>query len=247
MTHQPDVELLLQSLPDPCLILTPDLTVRAANDLFLEATGVSREDLLDHQLFDEVFPDPAPGHDTDGRTRLRASVAGVISTQRSDVARVHRYDVATGSGSKLQRRFWSITTSPMKSADGSVEHLSMTVKDVTGARGLLAATFGGLAATLDGAAPFTDERLETFIRYLADVDDDGRGTAEIIGQAEELAAVVHARTVIEQAKGVLMAKARVTADEAYLMLRHESQHTNVKLREVAARHVALHNASAGVA
>lgn len=45
------------------------------------------------------------------------------------------------------------------------------------------------------------------------------------------------RAVIEQAKGILMAVHRISADEAMKRLIAQSQHTNVKLREVAARFV----------
>jgi AmiR/NasT family two-component response regulator len=42
------------------------------------------------------------------------------------------------------------------------------------------------------------------------------------------------RAVIEQAKGIVMARNRCGADEAFASLRQESQHTHVKLRDVAA-------------
>jgi GAF domain-containing protein len=54
----------------------------------------------------------------------------------------------------------------------------------------------------------------------------------------ELEAAMRSRAVIEQAKGILMAVHRITAEEAMERLVKESQHTNVKLRDVAARFVA---------
>jgi GAF domain-containing protein len=54
----------------------------------------------------------------------------------------------------------------------------------------------------------------------------------------ELEAAMRSRAVIEQAKGILMAVHRITADDAMKRLIAESQHTNVKLRDVAARFVA---------
>ncbi|MEV4148646.1 GAF and ANTAR domain-containing protein [Amycolatopsis sp. NPDC049691] len=53
----------------------------------------------------------------------------------------------------------------------------------------------------------------------------------------ELETAMTSRAVIEQAKGILMAVHRVTADDAMKRLIAESQHTNVKLRDVAARFV----------
>src|SRR5215217_1217661 len=42
------------------------------------------------------------------------------------------------------------------------------------------------------------------------------------------------RAVIEQAKGILMERHKVTDDQAFTILTHSSQQTNVKLRDVAA-------------
>ncbi len=53
----------------------------------------------------------------------------------------------------------------------------------------------------------------------------------------ELETAMSSRAVIEQAKGILMAVHRVTADDAMKRLIAESQHTNVKLRDVATRFV----------
>jgi AmiR/NasT family two-component response regulator len=46
---------------------------------------------------------------------------------------------------------------------------------------------------------------------------------------------MRSRAVIEQAKGILMAARRLTADEAFQVLVQLSQTRNVKLREIAAR------------
>lgn len=53
----------------------------------------------------------------------------------------------------------------------------------------------------------------------------------------ELETAMSSRAVIEQAKGILMAAHRITADDAMKRLIAESQHTNVKLRDVATRFV----------
>ena len=51
-------------------------------------------------------------------------------------------------------------------------------------------------------------------------------------------AAMHSRAVIEQAKGMIMAQRRCTADEAFAVLSKTSQDTNRKLRDVAAALVA---------
>ncbi len=53
--------------------------------------------------------------------------------------------------------------------------------------------------------------------------------------AEHLEEALKSRDVIGQAKGIIMERERVTADQAFDMLRAVSQAKNVKLREVAER------------
>lgn len=52
---------------------------------------------------------------------------------------------------------------------------------------------------------------------------------------EQMANALESRDVIGQAKGILMARQGVNADEAFDMLRRGSQRLNIKLRELATR------------
>ncbi|MFJ6671468.1 ANTAR domain-containing protein [Actinosynnema sp. NPDC091369] len=56
-------------------------------------------------------------------------------------------------------------------------------------------------------------------------------------QADQLRHALTSRAVIDQAKGVVMAVHRVSADEAFAMLVDRSQRENVKLRDFAERFV----------
>jgi GAF domain-containing protein len=56
--------------------------------------------------------------------------------------------------------------------------------------------------------------------------------------ADQLTEALKSRAEIEQAKGILMAQSRVTADEAFNALKRASQRENIKLREIARRVVA---------
>ncbi|MEU4674002.1 GAF and ANTAR domain-containing protein [Amycolatopsis sp. NPDC023774] len=55
--------------------------------------------------------------------------------------------------------------------------------------------------------------------------------------AEQLRTALSSRAVIDQAKGILMALRRISADEAFSLLVEQSQRENVKLRDFAARFV----------
>jgi hypothetical protein len=65
--------------------------------------------------------------------------------------------------------------------------------------------------------------------------------------AHGLAEAMKSRAAIEQAKGILMAEKRVDAEAAFEMLVRMSQHSNIKVRDVAARIVEDRNARADAA
>jgi GAF domain-containing protein len=77
------------------------------------------------------------------------------------------------------------------------------------ARGLLLAALGGLAASAARTHEHEARRAENLHAAL--------GTRELIGQAQ----------------GILIERERITADQAFGILRQASQHLNIKLREVA--------------
>ena len=76
------------------------------------------------------------------------------------------------------------------------------------------------------------------IGYLVDFTESNR-LASQVDVEEALAGALDHRAVIEQAKGVLMLAQGVDADEAFLLLRAYSQDSNVKVRDLADRLVAL--------
>jgi AmiR/NasT family two-component response regulator len=60
-----------------------------------------------------------------------------------------------------------------------------------------------------------------------------RGAERATARAEGLERAMDSRAAIEQAKGILMERRRVTAATAFELLTTASQHTNRKLRDVA--------------
>ena len=63
------------------------------------------------------------------------------------------------------------------------------------------------------------------------------GNAEAAARAttdvENMRQVMASRAVIEQAKGILMERYRITPEQAFTLLTHASQRSNVKLRDIA--------------
>jgi GAF domain-containing protein len=99
---------------------------------------------------------------------------------------------------------------------------------------------GQLAAALNVyakvAGAFTDQHRQAVVEFAAyaavaltnmDALQDARD------QAENLQAAMESRATIEQAKGILMERHRVTADQAFRLLAEVSMHTNRKVRDLA--------------
>jgi AmiR/NasT family two-component response regulator len=59
------------------------------------------------------------------------------------------------------------------------------------------------------------------------------GSDTLRREVEGLRAAMASRAVIEQAKGIIMATAHCTADEAFDLLKQQSQYMNRKLRDIA--------------
>jgi GAF domain-containing protein len=57
--------------------------------------------------------------------------------------------------------------------------------------------------------------------------------ADAVQLTRQLEEAIASRSTIEQAKGVLMARTGVTSEEAFAVLRKDSQHRNIKLRVLA--------------
>ncbi len=53
------------------------------------------------------------------------------------------------------------------------------------------------------------------------------------GRSSNLQTALLSREIIGQAQGILMERERITADQAFDLLRRSSQHLNLKLRDVA--------------
>jgi hypothetical protein len=119
---------------------------------------------------------------------------------------LHREAEACGLASLLALPLFTNGTLGALSLYGR-EARSFTPDDL--ARGLLLAALAGLA----------------FAALRSHEDAERR--------AANLQAALASREVIGQAQGILMERERISADEAFDLLRRASQHLNLKLREVA--------------
>lgn len=100
---------------------------------------------------------------------------------------------------------------------------------------------GGLNLYRTVAAPVPDpllDELKVFVAYASVTLGNITGYARATRESATLRDALDSRAVIEQAKGILIARERCTPDEAFALLSRMSQHEHVKLRDVAARIVA---------
>lgn len=102
-------------------------------------------------------------------------------------------------------------------------------------------TAGALNLYSSRDAPFREsdivfaERFASFAAFAVSNADHVDSAEELGRQLQE---AMRSRAVIEQAKGIVMGRYGLTADEAFRRLAKESQDTNTRLRDLAARIVA---------
>jgi signal transduction histidine kinase len=117
-----------------CLLSpTPELTILAVNDAFLEGCSRRREDLIGRSLFHAFPSNPNDLHDT-GEAALRNSIARVVATGQADKLALQRYPILIEQADgkvQYEERFWSAVNTPILSADGKVLCISHSTTDVT--------------------------------------------------------------------------------------------------------------------
>ncbi|MEX5748495.1 PAS domain S-box protein [Massilia sp. X63] len=127
---QEQFRLLFESAPGLYLVLVPDsFRIVAASNAYLEATMVTREQIIGRAIFD-VFPDDPEDDDDSGVAALNASLQRVRQTRVPDVMAVQRYPIRRPGGG-FELRYWSPINSPVLDADGRVMFIIHRVEDVT--------------------------------------------------------------------------------------------------------------------
>ena len=216
-----------QALVSPTVLLDPDLVIRAANDAYLRATGREQADLISVQIF-EAFPEN-PELGGSGRDRFSASFERVLRERRTDHMVVQRYDVIDRDEPPcFLPRYWVPVSSPVYDGDEIVGILHR-VDDVTRLR---PSALRALEARRDAVAGHRDEEQanDDVADSLIIAARDLEAMAEEIDQLRE---ALTSRAAIDQAKGILMARYGVDADDAFRRLVKMSNDSNVRVADVA--------------
>jgi PAS domain S-box-containing protein len=129
----PSAEALraLETAPCMFLVLSPDLYILTASDLYLEAVEASRDAIIGKHIF-EAFPDNPDYPEADGVQNINASLQEVLRTKKTHKMAVQRYDVPLqGQPGHFIIRYWSPTHTPVLSDDGQISYIIQLADNVT--------------------------------------------------------------------------------------------------------------------
>ncbi|GAA0411035.1 hypothetical protein GCM10009530_74430 [Microbispora corallina] len=132
MRQHLDYAALFAAVPSPCLVMTPDMTIVAVNQAYLDACGRRREELLGRHVLDSCAHD----HADPGRRRalrnLEASLRRARATGKPDVMAPQRCAMpVSGAGGLSEGRYWSTVNSPVFGSNGAVVLFVHRTEDVS--------------------------------------------------------------------------------------------------------------------
>ena len=121
----------LETAPNIYLVLSPDLHILTASDLYLEATQSRREVIVGKHIF-EAFPDNPDIIGVDGVSNIHASLQEVLKTKKPHFMRTQRYDVPDiERPGKFIQRYWDPSHTPVLSEDGAIHYIIQCANNVT--------------------------------------------------------------------------------------------------------------------
>lgn len=121
-------EVLFESLPGLFLILLPDLTIAAASELFLNATGIIRNAIVGKQLF-EVFPENPDDNSVNGIFFLRESLNHVLKMKAEHTMLLQKRTVFNKDGS-FDIKYWQPVNKPVLNNNGEIIYIIHSIKDI---------------------------------------------------------------------------------------------------------------------
>jgi PAS domain S-box-containing protein len=132
-TLGPSAETLkaLETAPNMYLVLSPELYILTASDLYLKAIKTNREMIIGKHIF-EAFPDNPDLAEADGVQNINASLQAVLRTKKQDQMRLQRYDVPDQDHpGQFIRRYWDPSHTPVLDDHGNIIYIIQLATDVT--------------------------------------------------------------------------------------------------------------------
>ncbi len=130
-----DSQQLFDSAPAPLMVLDRDFTFVAANQAYLQATALRRDEVLGKNVFEVLPEDEAPA-EAPGARRLRDSLERVRSSRLPDLLALAVQPITrhTEMGPVVEKRLWTYSHRPLLDASGEVAFILQHAVDVTALR-----------------------------------------------------------------------------------------------------------------
>ena len=121
----------LETAPSMYLVLSPELFIITASNLYLDATQTERALIVGRYIFD-AFPDNPDTSEANGVKNVKASLDEVLKTKMPHVMNVQRYDVPdTSNPGKFIYRYWDPSHTPVLDEHGEISYIIQLVNNVT--------------------------------------------------------------------------------------------------------------------
>jgi hypothetical protein len=217
------------SQPSPTLLLSRDYTIAAASKSHQAMVGRREQDLVGLNIFD-AFPESPECEAAGVSKRFIDSVERVLRTRRSHRLSPLRYDIQDEHcPEEYVEKTWAVVNTPI--TDGDTIGVMVRVDDLTPLDQDLVSALRAYREVLTQADPLLPQsRIAGMDAVVAAIES----YVAVATEATQLREAMRTRPTIEQAKGILMADRKCSADEAFTLLRRLSNETNVRLADVAA-------------
>ncbi|RZL50671.1 MAG: PAS domain S-box protein [Pedobacter sp.] len=121
----------LETAPSMFLVLSPELYIITASDMYLEATQNDRKLIVGRHIF-EAFPDNPEIPNADGVKNINASLQEVLRTKKAHFMKFQRYDVPDiANPGKFITRYWDPSHTPILDEDGEISYIIQLATNVT--------------------------------------------------------------------------------------------------------------------
>lgn len=216
--------------PVPTLLLDTELVIRAVSKAYATAVRRPADELVGTAMFD-AFPDNPEDAEADGVANLSQSFEWAAQQRHAQHMLVQRYDVIDVEHGGWLARVWSPVNSPVLFEE-KVVGLLHQVHDITPIGAEIGAVLRSYRDLLLRAPP-ADVDARELAQHADAVASCLTSSHALAAQVVNLRRALTSRATIDQAKGIVMAERRCTAERAFDVLRALSQNANVRLADVA--------------
>ncbi|WP_296078483.1 histidine kinase dimerization/phosphoacceptor domain -containing protein [uncultured Agrobacterium sp.] len=124
-----DLVAIVQGMPQPYLILDPDLVIVTASNAYLALADRTLDDIVGRSIL-EAFPENPDAAGTVEQGPLEVSLRHVLATGKPHEMAVIQYDIPQPGGGFLQK-FWTPVHTPVPGPDGKTAFIIQNPMDVT--------------------------------------------------------------------------------------------------------------------